>query len=1239
MAKVVETRIKVGVDTTGGDQAQATIGAVSQSAKAAQQSFESLEAAQESAYAGITALSQESQNQLNAVTESFTKLRAEMENLPEALRSTVDGILKNLSQQNLQAATAITATPVYQKAPEAVQQQVAQIFQGTYELAKTGVGVDFDRMAPAQAEPPQAGGSEQKFNRARWNRLSNSYEGRLDTFERGLAGAEGDLDTLTPGNTREMRRKLGEIGELGRQTRGASGPAQEQAVNDLDERFTTYTSRLDDLLRQRAERGHQDDVEQGGPNYEQNFQQLFDKRLRNIGEGVGRLDSSADDSELITMERRLQRAGGDLSYHKEALPEKQFESFSAELKSYTDTLSRTLGSRRAENTEALADPFDRRLGGLDSELDSLDPYTASRRKLSGLRGRVNEAADELASYQGALEPEVFEALTASVQSLTDKMDENVRAYNESERGDPLPATGEGGGGGGGGIGDMIMGQLSRMGGGGGLLGKLLPGGAVIGGAVAGYNILDRQITNANREGREAVVAQADLARQYGIEDDPWTMFRSDKNGLSDVDLVRLGYTGRDAERVMSQLDRPSSRGAAVEDTADILQFSRATGLDEGRVTDAVRSLGMAGNYKPGGAETPLETLKMALTESVKNGVSQADTMNALVSLSERALAEGRRLSPEALAFNASLQKVLADRDDPVLKGPGAAELNGQLNDMITGAGDPAMQMLVAPALEGVTPEELGLEGDAARGFREMQQYDPLTAAFDALDLLKDGRNPELLAKVAGRFEDAMGSNPTMMNHQLQGRGVSTERRYAIMGSGGLGELYSDAADGTPAMFEGEALSTDVQGENDLSRESLAIKAMDLDEKEAQSRANVEVTGTAERNLKNIGYLRNQIMGRLKMGARNDPVEGVFTDTDTPTVDFTSKAFRPFGNRDEIEAAPPAPPPAPEGDPAAADNAPRRLAPEPDVLYALPQPDADVVDEVPAPEPKAGSTNTPPRAPTPRAPDAPDIDVSKRVGALAYGVMASGLEGTTGDASNTRTGAFGFSQVMPANLIGDHEPGEGGMLVSGWDTAFMKTKEGKKWQRRFDSVGLDSKDPIHDGLAELAVNDPNVLPSWYQSMTRPQQAVMDGFMGDMTKHQLGTYYDTARADGAKPDEALKRTFAGWYGGSGWLDNDDPKYALDEENPAYTRGHGVDDQEPSIREYALKGIERGDFDFLNQREVQAQPQEMRVTVVHQGLENVRVSGLEGRDTRRLEAATRDMTKELGDLIRTPESHHGP
>ena len=1171
MSRIVETKVRIGVEAQGGDQAQALIGGVAKGAKDAQQAFIGLEQAQNNAYANITAMTPEVQNQVASLSDSFTKLRTEMATLPEGLKTAVDGVLSSLQAGNLQSATAITSSPVYRRAPEAVQSEVAQMFQSTYELSKAGVGVDFDKLSGSSA----GGAGGEQFNSGRWKRLSGSYESRLDTFERRLDGAETDLDTMTPSNVREMRRRFGEIGSVGRQARGAAGPAQEDTLGSLDDRYAGYGTRLDDLIKQRSERGFNDGVETDEQTYSPNFERLFERRLGNIGAGVQGLSRSSPDGDLVNMERRLARAGGDLAYNQPAMGEDAFKNLSEGLKQQTDALGELLGSRRIENADRLGRPLEKRLAGLGGELDEVDPYTTSRRKLAGLRSRVNDAREDLAGLDGALEQKVFEDLTQSVEALTEKLDDNVQAYNESERGRSFSTDGEGSNGG---IGQMITGQLERMGGGGmlgGLLGKVLPGAAVATGAVAAYNWADRAISGANRQARETGMAEADLARQYGIEGDPWTMFRSDQTGYTDPELLGRGYTGTDAESIMAQLDRPSGRGEAVEDVKDIAAFSYSTGLDESRVTDAVRMMGLAGTYKPGGAETPLETLKMALTEGVRNGVSQADTMNALVDLSQQALAQGRRLSPEALAFQASLQDVLAKTDNPLLKGQPGAETQGDLNAFVTGQGSPAMQMLLAPVLKGIDAEsDLKLTGDAAKGFRELQRTDPLRAQIDALTMLADGRNPQMLGDLAARLDDALGGNPTMMSHFLDQAGITGEAKYAIMGQG-LESIYRDAAEGTPGFTEGEDVATDVQGDNALSQSSAEIAAKTRDQAVADSKASVTATGQTEKTMQGtkrgvkgaINRFRNQAKDPYLLDERPLDDEGNVID---PIGDLLHlKRRRPAG---EIAPAPPRPP----------------------------------------------------------APQGPTSDIGDEVGRVAYHVMAGGLEGTVPYASNERTGAFGFSQVMPGNLIGDGKPDKNGLLQTGWDQSFLKTPEGKKWRNQLAQPGLNPNDPIPDQMAQIGVNDPNALPSWYNNLPQPAQKAMTGFVRDMTEYQLGRYYETARADGAGHDESVARTMAGWYGGSAWLDRDDPKRALSSNNPNFTRGHGANGEEPSVQEYINKALKNGTFDLPELREQSNQ----RVEVHVYGLDQIQVQGA----TQTAKATIRESINSIITAVSQPDAHHG-
>lgn len=216
-----------------------------------------------------------------------------------------------------------------------------------------------------------------------------------------------------------------------------------------------------------------------------------------------------------------------------------------------------------------------------------------------------------------------------------------------------------------------------------------------------------------------------------------------------------------------------------------------------------------------------------------------------------------------------------------------------------------------------------------------------------------------------------------------------------------------------------------------------------------------------------------------------------------------------------------------------------------------------------------------------------------------------------------------------------ERDENGVVRGDCYQAFISSGEGEVWQERFESVGMNPDDPIPDSMAKFGVNDPNALPSWYATMSSPKRVMIDGFVQDTAQHQLDAYYQTALKDGAGPKEALERTFAGWYGGSAWLDNDSSKYALDEENPAYVKGHGENDQEPSVKEYVQQAIVSGNFDFMNQREAQAQTQEDRHVYVHvTGLDRVQVEGLKGSAA----AKVKDALSDVVTAVSQPENHRG-
>lgn len=197
------------------------------------------------------------------------------------------------------------------------------------------------------------------------------------------------------------------------------------------------------------------------------------------------------------------------------------------------------------------------------------------------------------------------------------------------------------------------------------------------------------------------------------------------------------------------------------------------------------------------------------------------------------------------------------------------------------------------------------------------------------------------------------------------------------------------------------------------------------------------------------------------------------------------------------------------------------------------------------------------------------------------------------------------------------------------------EEGKKWERPLRNVGLDPRDPIPDAMAEYGVDDASVLPSWYNTMSEPKQMMIDGFMGAMTQHQLGSYYNVAKKDGAGPTESLERTFAAWYSRASWLNRDDPSRAFDPENLAFTRGHGKNGSEPSVQEYVQRALKSGDFDFLNDDVNKGVTEPGKRVAVHfHGLDRVQVEGVAPAAKQKAEAA-------LGDFlvaVSEPVSHNG-
>ena len=156
--KVVETRIRVGVEAASGEQVAATIGNMTTSAKGAQQAFEAAEAASESLDSGILEANPEAQRQLMALTDTYAKLRQEMSGFSDSVKTTVDNVLTRLERADLMGAATATATPAYNRLPAQAQDQLGSMFQQVNDLSRMGVQGTSTASRPPRAatqKPPR----------------------------------------------------------------------------------------------------------------------------------------------------------------------------------------------------------------------------------------------------------------------------------------------------------------------------------------------------------------------------------------------------------------------------------------------------------------------------------------------------------------------------------------------------------------------------------------------------------------------------------------------------------------------------------------------------------------------------------------------------------------------------------------------------------------------------------------------------------------------------------------------------------------------------------------------------------------------------------------------------------------------------------------------------------------------------------------------------------------------------
>jgi hypothetical protein len=501
----------------------------------------------------------------------------------------------------------------------------------------------------------------------------------------------------------------------------------------------------------------------------------------------------------------------------------------------------------------------RTLTGVEASLAGGVNRTSQLTELEQRLGRAG-AYIQQAGRAGA-EDEQIRQLNEHLESLTSALEETRDSFRSA-------GGGAGGGGGaappptppddqGGGMpswAQNLFGGFTSFGRGGlaglGLGGRFLAGlgmpGIAAGAVIGGYTLADHMVSGSNRAARDEMMGMTDLARQYGYDQDPFTFFRQG-SGWSNEDLIKMGYTGTDAGRVASLYNLP---GGFRGDTKDILTFARTTGLDEGNSAQLARSLGLAGSFERGGAGQALETLKLAMAEGLKLGVSQSDTIKNIQQTIDANYREGRQSSATALAFTASMQNVLAQTGNRTLQGDMGMGAQQGLMNAVTGAGDPGLEMLLINRMGSMSADQLGLTGSAAAGYEALRQRDGYAAGRQALGLLKDGRNPEMLAKLAGSLESAFGNDPYLMSLLLEQAGLQGEQ--VLSGIQNFSNFFGNAAAGTGAYQDGADLAGDVQGANDVNNATLKMNALTNDMGIRRSVASLNLTGDLETLLKQLG---------------------------------------------------------------------------------------------------------------------------------------------------------------------------------------------------------------------------------------------------------------------------------------------------------------------------------------------------------------------------------------------------
>lgn len=407
---------------------------------------------------------------------------------------------------------------------------------------------------------------------------------------------------------------------------------------------------------------------------------------------------------------------------------------------------------------------------------------------------------------------------------------------------------------GGPLGGAIFGGAGRF-----LTGPIGIGLGVASAANYAFNAVSNAVTEKNSMARDEIMGYADLARQYNSSRDFMGYFR-DANGWTNNRFARLGFTATQAARVAAQYDRP---GGMMNDTEDILRFSRTTGTNESRTAQIAQQFGRAGvaGTKGGNADDSLRTLKLAMQEGVKAGIAQSETLNSLSSTVQRNSAQGQTTNATALAYFASVQQRTNASTNMLLRGEsGMNTMKGFMEGLGNGGNDQGIEFLLIKKLidKGLpSAQKAGMTGDEAKGYEQLLKASPIEAARYLMQRAGSGKNPQLMAQMSEVIDQASGGNAYLkkMLYKQINPSASDEEIVSMIGGGGLSSFIGNKSNGKvtgganskeiETYKQGLSLLDDVQGNNKINNQTMWLRVAEQDRDMLKSIANLNLTAGLE----------------------------------------------------------------------------------------------------------------------------------------------------------------------------------------------------------------------------------------------------------------------------------------------------------------------------------------------------------------------------------------------------------